>query len=208
MTAVKDAFWLKKGYHAMTFFGKIITNTAEDAQRINSHYSTLKNHEMIHLRQAQACGDSWLRFYWLYLRHWLKARRLNDKLDNAGYLLNPFEMEAYEHEDDPHYPEATAQDGANGWRHYAKLSLDERLQCYLDRKNHQQQATKPASTMPSGFAAGKATAKDHRPASASTVPSGFAAGKATAKDHRPASASTVPSGFAAGKAAEKAPKRL
>ena len=62
MPAVVNTFWLPKGYEGLTFFGQILAPSQAEADRFNSGYSTMKNHEMIHLRQAQACGDSWLRF--------------------------------------------------------------------------------------------------------------------------------------------------
>lgn len=139
MAAVSHPFWLGKGYHAMTFFGKIITHSADDARDINQRYSTLKNHEMIHLRQAQACGDSWLRFYWKYLGYWWRGRRLNSQLHNAGYLLNPFEMEAYEHEHDHHYPARCAEGGATGWQVYAQLSPEKRLRHYHSHQKRKKQ---------------------------------------------------------------------
>ena len=83
MPAVCDAFWLRRNYEALTFFGFILTHSRQDAEQMNGHYDTLKNHEMIHLRQAQATGDSWLRFYLLYLWYWLrylpKSRRIDRK---------------------------------------------------------------------------------------------------------------------------------
>ena len=72
MPAVVNTFWLRKGYEGLTFFGKILAPTQELADRFNRDFSSLKNHEMIHLRQAQSCGDSWLRFYRLYIWYWLK----------------------------------------------------------------------------------------------------------------------------------------
>ena len=125
MPAVRDAFWLKKGYDAVTFFGFILTHTEQEARLMNGRLNALKNHEMIHLRQAQACGDSWCRFYWRYLVFWLKAQKGRKLVKNAGYRLNPFEMEAYAHMDDLSYLSRFA-DGATGWQHYARLSLQER----------------------------------------------------------------------------------
>ena len=60
MPAVVNSFWLRKGYEGLTFFGKILTPTQDEADRMNSGFSNLKNHEMIHLRQAQSCGDSYM----------------------------------------------------------------------------------------------------------------------------------------------------
>ncbi len=125
MTARKDSFWLGKGYEALTFFGTVLTHTQAEADRMNSHYDTLKNHEMIHLYQARSTHDSWLCFYALYIWHSLRLLPYNRRIKNAAYRLNPFEMEAYEHMNDLSYTRQHP-DGANGWRHYAKMSVEER----------------------------------------------------------------------------------
>ena len=135
MPAVVNTFWLRKGYEGLTFFGTILTPTQQDAELFNSGYSALKNHEMIHLRQAQACGDSWLRFYLLYIWYWLKALPMNRQVKNAAYLLNPFEMEAYREMYDLDYLKR-CEGGAQQWRQYAKMSLEERLRVY--QNNHKQ----------------------------------------------------------------------
>ena len=135
MPAVVNTFWLRKGYEGLTFFGTILTPTQQDAELFNSGYSALKNHEMIHLRQAQACGDSWLRFYLLYIWYWLKALPMNRQVKNAAYLLNPFEMEAYREMYDLDYLKR-CEGGAQQWRQYAKMSLKERLRVY--QNNHKQ----------------------------------------------------------------------
>ena len=131
MPAVVNTFWLRKGYEGLTFFGTILTPTQELADRFNNGSSALKVHEMIHLRQAQACGDSWLRFYLLYIWYWLRAlpgcRRL--PLRHAAYLLNPFEIEAYTRMYDPDYLNR-CKGGAEEWRRYAKMTLKERLRVY------------------------------------------------------------------------------
>ena len=99
MPAVKNTFWLRKGYEGLTFFG------------------------------TMACGDSWLRFYLLYIWYWLKGLRMNRRMPHAAYLLNPFEMEAYSRMYDLHYLDR-CEGGAQEWRRYAKMSLEERLACY------------------------------------------------------------------------------
>ena len=131
MPAVVNTFWLRKGYEGFTFFGKILTPTQQEADAFNSGFSAMKNHEMIHLRQAQSCGDSWLRFYLLYMWYWLRALSMCRKLRNAGYLLNPFEMEAYHRMNEPDY---LSHDGsATEWRRFAKMTLRERLDFYNHR---------------------------------------------------------------------------
>ena len=133
MPAVVNSFWLRKGYEGLTFFGTILAPTQELADRFNAssgEAAALKNHEMIHLRQAQSCGDSWLRFYLLYIWYWLKGLRMNRKMKHAAYLLNPFEMEAYDRMYDPDY---LAKGEATEWRRYAKMSLNDRL-CLYQKK--------------------------------------------------------------------------
>ena len=127
MPAVVNTFWLRKGYEGLTFFGQILAPTQELADRFNgSADRALKNHEMIHLRQAQSCGDSWIRFYLLYIWYWLKGLRMNRKMKHAAYLLNPFEMEAYARMYDLDYLKGPATE----WRRYAKMPLKERLKLY------------------------------------------------------------------------------
>ena len=126
MPAVVNSFWLPKGYEGLTFFGKILAPTQELADTFNKGFSSLKNHEMIHLRQAQSCGDSWIRFYLLYIWYWLKGLRMNRKMRHAAYLLNPFEMEAYARMHDLDYLKGPATE----WRRYAKMKLKDRLKLY------------------------------------------------------------------------------
>ena len=132
MPAVVNTFWLRRGYEGLTFFGKILAPSQKEADRFNSGFTPLKNHEMIHLRQAQSCHDSWLRFYLLYIWYWLKIAcfggfAIRRKLKHAAYLLNPFEMEAYRHMNDLNY---LASSEANEWRKFAKMSIKERLMLY------------------------------------------------------------------------------
>ena len=139
MVAVVNSFWLPKGYEGLTFFGKILTPSQEVADRINTGISSLKNHEMIHLRQAQSCGDSWIRYYLLYIWYWVKnickSRKLRKMAKpavlpgNIAYLLNPFEMEAYANMHDLHYLEQY-ENGARGWVQYAAMPIEERLSHY------------------------------------------------------------------------------
>ncbi len=158
MRAVSMPFWLHEGYDALTFFGSIITNNDKEAERYNaltphhpapntqhpapntqhpapstkSWYHPVKFHETIHLRQAQSTHNSWLCFYWKYLLFWLQARRANRILPNAGYLLNPFEMEAYANMYNPFYLDRYPDGRATGWQAYAKMTLAQRF--YARRK--------------------------------------------------------------------------
>ena len=130
MPAIVDTFWIKSGYEALTFFGTILTHTQGEADAMNGRLTALKNHEMIHLRQAQSTGDSWWRFYRLYLHYWWQGWRQRKRYKNAAYRLNPFEMEAYEHMHDLHYLDG-CRDGATGWKRYARMSFEERERLHI-----------------------------------------------------------------------------
>jgi hypothetical protein len=129
MPAVNNTFLLRRNYAALTFFGFILTHTQQEADHFNSHYDELKNHEMIHLRQARDTGDSWLCFYVRYGYYWLKGLRWNRRMKNAAYWLNPFELEAYRHNHDLSYAERCSE-GAREWRTYAKMGFEERKAVY------------------------------------------------------------------------------
>jgi len=133
MPAVALPFWIRKGYDGLTFFGHIITHSQEEAEAMNTRFDAIKNHEMIHLYQARSTHDSWLCFYWRYFVYWLQACRYRKHLRNAGYLLNPFEMEAYAHMHDLDYL-SDKTDGCTGWKAFAALSLEERLQRVTPKK--------------------------------------------------------------------------
>ena len=129
MKAVRDGFWLRGNYAALTFFGYIVVHSQQEADRINARTtdeSSLKRHETIHLRQALSTHNSWLCFYTLYIWYYLRALPQNRHRRNAAYYLNPFEMEAYEHMYERDYIEK-CRNGANGWRVYAKMKPRERL---------------------------------------------------------------------------------
>ncbi len=126
MKAVRNSFWIRGNYAALTFFGTIVTATEADAQEANGQYSQLKHHETIHLRQAQSCHDSWLRFYLLYLWFCLRALPQCRHMRKAHYWLNPFEIEAYLHDREPDYLERNGN-LATEWRQWAKMKPTERL---------------------------------------------------------------------------------
>ena len=144
LLAVAKPRWIRRGYDGMTFFGYIITHSLEEADAFNRPHSTMRNHETIHLYQARSTHDSWLCFYVLYLYYWLTAgigyrltcRHNGRRIRHAGYMLNPFEMEAYRHMDDLHYLDDKPE-GTTGWRHYASLSISERA-ALLQRARHYQ----------------------------------------------------------------------
>lgn len=125
MPAKVSTFLCREGFAGITFFGRIYTDSQEVADALNHGHPVMKNHEMIHLRQAQDTGDSWLIFYLLYLMQWLRGICLDRRGRRLAYYLNPFEMEAYINERDMHYPGA-AEAGAAGWREYRRMTFPER----------------------------------------------------------------------------------
>lgn len=139
MPAVVNTFLLRKGYEGLTFFGHILAPTQQEADRFNAGEkgdrmsAAMKNHEMIHLRQAQACHDSWMCFYLLYIWYWLKGLPMNRKMKHAAYLLNPFEMEAYGRMYDLSYLKR-CENGAQEWREYARMSSRQRLEMYKNQR--------------------------------------------------------------------------
>lgn len=127
MPVVIDTFWLRQDWQAMTFFGTIVTATHRDAQLMQEHDNSLMRHEMIHLRQAQSTHDSWLLFYLRYLWYYLRALPQNRYMKHAAYYINPFELEAYCHMDDPGYLDKCVESGAMEWRELARMTPRERL---------------------------------------------------------------------------------
>lgn len=126
MKATRNRLYCWKGFLAIVLFGHIFTRRQEDADRLNSVLGPDKIHEMIHLRQAQSTGDSWFRYYTLYIYYSLRAITYVRKMHNAMYYLNPFEIEAYAHMYDRHYLD-NSPTGANGWRIFARMSLAARM---------------------------------------------------------------------------------
>ena len=133
MGVFTDGFWLRRGYEAMTFFGTIVAASDDEARLVDLDNSSLRRHETIHLRQAQSTHDSWLLFYLLYFWYILRALPQNRRMKNAAYRINPFELEAYLHMDDPDYLEQCREKGANEWRIYARMSPRERLEKFYKR---------------------------------------------------------------------------
>ena len=134
MPATVNRWLCRKRYTAITLFGHIYTREQKAADKMNGKWNALKNHEMIHLRQAQNTCNSWLLFYILYGWYSLMALRYFRKTANAAYYLNPFEIEAYAHMFDQHYLDSHDRHGVDGWRAFAKMSRAARLR-YIRRNN-------------------------------------------------------------------------
>lgn len=108
-----------KGYSAMSWCGKIITRKPLVSQRIF-------NHERLHLEQALKLVENdkqktWLKYYWQYLKYWIKGNPIMAPASSAYYTI-PFEMEAYGNEDDYSYHPIS-----NSWKLY---ELEDRKETY------------------------------------------------------------------------------
>lgn len=93
-----------KGYKAMSWCGRII-------HRIGSSEVNDKTiaHEKIHLMQAVACNDSWIRYYLSYAWNWLRHGLLTPI--SANYYVNKYESEAYANDEKTGY--CDDYDGSN-----------------------------------------------------------------------------------------------
>lgn len=112
-----------KGYSAMSWCGKIITRKDNVSDKVI-------NHERIHLEQALELAkleksNTWLSYYWQYLKYWIKGNPVIAPAMSAYYTI-PFEMEAYGNEDnfDYHVTECS-------WKRY---EIEDRKQTYRDNK--------------------------------------------------------------------------
>lgn len=95
-----------KGFLAITWFGRIIINK-KNREYWEKYPDILKNktinHERIHVRQAEKTRNSWFCFYCKYLWCWTKAMFLSGFKNSTAYYCNPFEIEAFLHENNRFY---------------------------------------------------------------------------------------------------------
>lgn len=108
-------------------FGTLYTRSERVLDEINKTGgidSSDENHEMIHVRQANATNDSWWRFYLLYIGMWIWNILLVFVNFHAPYKFIPFELEAYGNQYDMEY--LNYRDVCEEWRMYRKLTMKER----------------------------------------------------------------------------------
>lgn len=127
--------WIPFGnYLALTLFGKAYINTSNkslwEKYVSNGNANIVKNHEMIHVKQAQFTDDSWLKFYWKYICEWLKNKPWRYGSEFA-YFCNPFEMEAYQNELNLSY-NTNKPIGTYDWVRLSRYSLNQRLSIWKD----------------------------------------------------------------------------
>ena len=120
-----------KGYSAMSWCGKIITRKPLVSQRVF-------NHERLHLEQALKLVENdkqktWLKYYWQYLKYWIKGNPIMAPASSAYYTI-PFEMEAYGNEDDYNYHPIS-----NSWKLY---ELEDRKETYKKHRDNWKQFCK------------------------------------------------------------------
>ena len=113
-----------QGYSAMSWCGKVITRKDKVSDKII-------NHERIHLEQALELAklektNTWLTYYWQYLKYWVKGGPIMAPASAAYYTI-PFEMEAYGNEDNFDY-----HPFENSWRLYIIEDRKETYKKYRD----------------------------------------------------------------------------
>lgn len=136
ITVQTSRFLPPKGYFAITLFGKILIRkqNAKNWELTCDSPSgkTMLHHEWIHVQQAVSTHDSWICFYLRYIYYFLKNRPLRYG-EKISYYANPFEMEAYVFESDLSYAKNNPN-GANGWRFFAAMPLEQRQELLYKRK--------------------------------------------------------------------------
>ena len=121
----KKAHFLLPGFRALMFLGTLYCRKKSDIDMINKSDaidSQLKCHETIHVRQAENCKDSWVRYYAIYIWQWVCNLPLIFVDSHAPYKFTPFEIEAYTYQDGMTYPNGEC----DAWRKFKKLSMKER----------------------------------------------------------------------------------
>lgn len=90
------------GFVAITIYKWVIVKKRFlDKYKDTNRWIELLNHEKIHLAQIQELGV--LKFYWLYLKYFLKLWLGSSRGWYAAYEDNPLEQEANDHEHDATY---------------------------------------------------------------------------------------------------------
>lgn len=124
-----------KSFKAIMMFGKLFINIRDKEEFEKNEREGknvyLKNHEMIHVKQAITTSNSWFLFYILYIWYWFKNLPLINGFD-MPYKFIPFELEAYYHEDNLSYCEKYVN-GTENYKHY-KFSLKEKRKIYKEYK--------------------------------------------------------------------------
>lgn len=123
----KKAWLLLPNFRAITWRGTVYCKRQSDVEALNTNEtidSSFKSHETIHIRQAQAMNDSWIRFYLNYIFNWIKNFPLITVNIYAMYKLIPTEIEAYLHQDNWKYAENA--EPVYEWKEFQKLTLKQK----------------------------------------------------------------------------------
>ena len=97
---------LPSGFEAITLFGHIFdVREKEDLYDFLGCYGgqVMVNHEHIHMLQAKSFKCGYFTFYLLYLWYWVLGLFKYGVKNNASYYKIPFEIEAYENEENFKY---------------------------------------------------------------------------------------------------------
>lgn len=113
------------GFKGCTLFGTVYVRTEKAAEKINKTSeidTTFKNHEFIHVKQAEGTHDSWILFYLLYAMMYLYNLPLLFISTKAPYKFIPYELEAYGNENELSYTNGKVDE----WRGYRKIGIGKR----------------------------------------------------------------------------------
>ena len=113
---VKINKWLCPYGYIITLFGTIYVRNKNTYDRVIQPYSYIYNHESIHEKQA---NHQWIKFYLLYIWHYIKHIHwllINKK---APYLFHPMEIEAYYNEQDIDY--LSKPNSGKNWKNYKNI---------------------------------------------------------------------------------------
>ena len=116
----KKALFLPSNFKGITLFGTVYCQKKEDADELNKNEfvdSNFKNHELIHVRQAESTNDSWLLYYIRYIWEWICNLSLITISRNMPYKFMPMEMEAYLNQDNWSYSSKSAIQ----WKKFEKI---------------------------------------------------------------------------------------
>lgn len=102
ITFHSDFKLLMPQFSAITLFGHVFTKMTKTQleQYLNTTKGhTMANHEFIHILQADTFKTRYIGFYIYYLYYWIK-NLLTWGPNMKAYYAIPFEMEAYQNEND------------------------------------------------------------------------------------------------------------
>lgn len=104
---------LPKGFEAITLFGNIFFRDSKEyvLSIIDTYEGRITiNHERIHMLQANSFKTRYFGFYLFYIYYWIAGLFKYGLKDDISYAYIPFEIEAYENQENFNYEESHWKD--------------------------------------------------------------------------------------------------